>query len=243
MRIRAPLVATIVLCITLLSLDQLQSTEARAVHHDRVKRENLPSEEVQYLESLYNKFLDVFKSYRATRNSKQFSVATINRPEDLKPCPLVMNDDQGHISREHNYLAYTPIPSESQTRQGNFIHAETSIVNEYNLIFGNLNVGKVHLVSHFSPCKYCSEILGNLVKRHGRTTFYFGYVEEYQTTLHKFIDEVGSQENAHFVQISGQPRICPPEHVFLSRSNTCPVIGNCPSISEVNNLLQIMIAG
>ena len=69
MRAVAPLVATILLCFTLLSLDQLQSTEARAVHHDRVKRAALTPAESQYLEDLYNNFLGVFNSgYRRTPN-------------------------------------------------------------------------------------------------------------------------------------------------------------------------------
>ena len=239
MRIRAPLVATILLCFTLLSLDQLQSTEARAVHHDRVKRVTLSSEESRYLEYLYNNFLEVSnRRYRDTPNSKQFSVATINRPVDLDPCPLVMNNDLGRISpTRNNYLAYTPL--RSPTRRKGKIHAETNIVEHYNDITENVIVRRVDLVSHYSPCEYCTDALRGLVREHKDTTFYIGYVEPYQNIK----EHIGLEDNVRFGQISGSPPNCPPEHVFLSRSNTCPVIGKCPSISEVNNLLQIMIAG
>ena len=220
MRAVAPLVATILLCFTLLSLDQLQSTEARAVHHDRVKRAALTPAESQYLESLYNTFLKVFNEYRRTPQSNQFAVATINLPADLKPCPLVMNDDLGQISPENNnYLAYTPVPS--VTRPNGYVHAEQNILNHYNAITAHVNVQSVHLVTHFNPCGRCTNELRALVTQHRNTIFYIGYVERYQNedSLNYFIANVGNEVNVHFGQISPSIQGCP----LQIKGNTCPL--------------------
>ena len=191
MRKRTPLV---VLHFILLSVHQWNITEARAVHHDRVKRANLSSEERQYLEGLYNDFFEVFDDhYRANDRSKQFAIATINRPTDLNPCPLVMNNDLGEISpTKNNYLAYTPV-----TTPDGRIHSEISILNHYNVITKDVDVQRVHLVTHFSPCQSCTDGLRALVTNHRSTTFYIGYVEQYQNedNLNYFIDKVGNEDN------------------------------------------------
>ena len=236
MRKLAPLVATFLVCFTLLSLDQLQSTEARAVHHGRVKRVILSSQELQYLEGLYNNFLEVFnRDYQQTVRSNQFSVAAINRPDDLMPCPLVMNDDLGQISPErNNYLAYTPQPSLNPTRPNGQIHAETNILHHYDAITADVNVQSVHMVTHFSPCRFCTEKLRDLVTQHRETTFYIGYVEQYQNEniLNYFIHEVGNEDNVRYGQISPSHSNCPPVHIELHHSNTCPVIQKCPSMAS-----------
>ena len=229
MRKLAPLVATFLVCFTLLSLDQLQSTEARAVHHGRVT-------EHQYLQALYNNFLVVFnRGYHRSDQSKQFSVAAINRPDDLMPCPLVMNNDLGQVSpATHNYLAYTPQPS--PTRPRGQIHAETNILNHYDAITADVNVQSVHMVTHFSPCPYCTEKLRDLVthEQHRGTTFYIGYVEQYQNedNLNDFIAKVGNEANVRYSQISPSHSSCPPVHIELHRSNTCPVIQICPATAN-----------
>ena len=236
MRKLAPLVATFLVCFTLLSLDQLQSTEARAAHHGRVKRVILAPQdpELQYLVGLYNDFLVVYKrDYQQSAQSTQFAVAAINRPGDLKPCPLVMNDKLGQISPDtHNYLAYTPLPS--PTRPKGQIHAETNILNHYDAITVNVNVQSVYLVTHFSPCSYCTKELRKLVTQNRGTTFYIGYVERYQNeeNLNYFIAQVGNEANVRYGQISPSASGCPLVYIELRHSNTCPVIRKCPSTAS-----------
>ena len=209
-------------CCTLLSVEFLQCGEARALPINRAKRGDLNGSSRNYLEYLYSEFLEVFKaSYQ--QKSSQFAVATINRPENLLPCPRRMNA----ASSSDNYLAYTPLPS--TTRPNGHIHSEISIINNFNSVTSDVNVQSVYLVTHFSPCRYCTDQLRDFVRNNSHVTFYIGYVELYQNEdiLNNFIQQVGSEPNVCFGQIKHiQQRNCHDDEL-KRRSATCPVISYC----------------
>ena len=214
-------------CCTVFSLEILQGAEARALHHNRVKRGGLNDDQREYLENLHLDFREVFeRSYRRTEDSVQFAVATINRPANLNPCGLSMNANT--VSPSYNYLAYTPQPS--TTRPNGQIHAEINIINHFGDATRGISVQGVYLVSHFSPCRYCSDRLRTFVTNNPQITFYIGYIERYQNEdiLNYFISQVGNQDNVCFGQINSlSHRPCHDE--LKRRSATCPVIDGCTS--------------
>ena len=72
-------------------MEFLQCGEARALAISRSKRGDLDESSTQYLEYLYSEFRDVFEDTRQSSRNSQFAVATINRPDNLQPCPRRMN--------------------------------------------------------------------------------------------------------------------------------------------------------
>ena len=228
----------IVACFTLVSFEVLQGVEARVAvvgsnshDHERVKRGALSNEDREYLIDLYVRFQEVFNDrYQRTQNSIQFAVAAIGHPNNLTPCNLVMNSDQGQISSaRNNYLAYTPRPS--PTRPNGQIHAEISIMNNFTAATQGLNnLGRVDLVSHFVPCRFCSDRLRQLIQSNTQIRFYVGYVEMYQNEdiTNYFIQQVGNLDNVCFGQIQPHTTPCPPgQDELRRRSATCPVRISC----------------
>ena len=214
--------------LTLLSLEPLQGAEGRAIPQNRVKRAfGFSSSDSEYLGDLYNRFQAVFQSnYRSTDSSNQFAVATINRPQQLHPCSLVMNNDLNPQAPSTNYLAYTPQPS--TTRPGGMMHSETSILNNFAAVTRGITVVSVYLITYFSPCRFCTNQLRNLALNHLDITFYIGYVVRYQNedTLNYFIDNVGSLSNVCYGQIT-PPNNGPCHDELRRRSSTCPVHPEC----------------
>ena len=201
----------------------LGSSEARSFSQSHVIRD-LPDDAKDYLADLYNRFNVVFQAkYRKNSESTQFAVATINEPDNLQPCPLVMNEDQGTISSSNNYLAYTPRPS--PTRPNGQQHAEIRIILSYPDATSGVTVSAVFLVTHFSPCKYCSDALQSFVRNNEAVKFYIGYVERYQNedNLNYFIKQVGNEPNVQYGKITPSQQVC-------SQSSTCPV--QCGSVVE-----------
>ena len=141
--------------------------------------------------SLYYQFQQLFAaSYRPTPNAVQFAVATINRPDTLLPCQLSMNDN-AVSSSTHNYLAYTPRPSQTRPPPAQE-HSEIRIANQFDAATAGVDVNRVYLVTHYSPCRFCTDRLRRLVRGHRGITFYIGYIERYQTeeNLNYFIAQV-----------------------------------------------------
>ena len=194
--------------LTLLSLEPLQGAEGRAIPQNRVKRTaGLPLSDSEYLGNLYNRFEAVFqRTYRSRDHSVQFAVATINRPQELLPCSLVMDSDLNPIAPStHNYLAYTPQPS--TTRPGGMTHSEISILHNFANVTRGITVLSVHLITYYSPCRFCTNQLHEFVRNHPSVTFYIGYIEQYQNenTLNNFIQNVGNLANVRYGQITPPP--------------------------------------
>lgn len=212
-------------CCTFLSVEFLQCREARALAISPSKRGDLDGSSTQYLQYLYYKFRDVYEaSHQQSWQNSQFAVATINRPDNLQPCPLRMNA----VSSSDNYLAYTPLPSNN--RQDEKIHSETSIVDNLDSVTSGVNVHSVYIVTHFSPCRYCTDKLRDFVRRNSHITFYIGYVERYQDhegMLNYFIRRVGNEPNVSYRQIQHIERTCQRHDELKCRSATCQVISQC----------------
>jgi len=168
-------------------------------------------------------------NYCQSVRSEQFAVATINEPNNLLPCGLVMNDDQNPIAPStNNYLAYTPRPSPN--RPNGQQHAETRIILNYDTATQGVTVRTVYLVTHYNPCPYCSTLLQNFVRNHPHVTFYIGYVQPYQNTLNTFIDRVGNEGNVEWGQITPTSTVCHDE--LRRRSTSCAVGSQCGGSSS-----------
>lgn len=205
--------------LALLSLQPLPSAEGRAT-----AKRSVSSDDSNYLGDLYNRFQEVFQENYQVNDGPQFAVATINRPQNLLPCNLAMNSDLDAVAAsDRNYLAYTPLPSTN--REGRLVHSETSISNNFRATIQGVTVATVYIVTHFSPCRFCTDTLRTLVRTYAHISFFIGYVERYQNqnNLNYFLNNLANEPNVCATEISPPSDICHDDTELRRRSSTCPV--------------------
>lgn len=195
-----------------------------------------------YLKELYNEFLDVFeKDYKSTENSQQFAVATINKPTTLKPCPLLMNQYSVSFGADRNYVAYTPRKSTDPNRPNGQVHAETDIIREIQPAL--TGASSVYMVTHFSPCKFCSGLLHKLVNDHEDIKFYIGYKEEYQNKLNDFINALKEDTNVYIGQIASSKSVNRNMFTYAElQVKSCPVVRKHVSKDSIMQLYRQLAA-